>query len=121
MAKQILIVENSAEYRQLLGEIVTGLGLVPLVAEKARRALELLKSNVVSLILLDIKMPQIHGDAFLEHIRQRGNRVPVVVISGFLTPDVLQKVRALGVRHVVVKPFRIQRLAQVMAEILQGA
>ena len=121
MAKQVLIVENSAEFRELLEEIVVGLGYEAIAVDRATTALKTLSDSIVSLILLDVKMPKVHGDDFLRFIRKRGNRVPVVVVSAYLTPEVLERLRDQGVRHVIAKPFKVQRVAQVVTSYLEEA
>ncbi len=120
MPKQILIVENSEAYRSLLQDIVAGMGLGSLAVDSATKAVEALSGEAFDLVLLDIKMPNIHGDLFLRYIRRKGNRVPVIVISGYLTPDVLQSVQRHAVHDVVAKPFKVQRVTQAIAEVLGG-
>lgn len=122
MSTQILIVENSAEYRDMLQEIVEGIGYQTLVASKAAEAVRILEDNIISLILLDIKMPAIHGHQFLKHIRKQGKRMPVIVISGYLTPDILEVLQDNGVANVLVKPVTVRRVAQEVAKVLgEGA
>ena len=120
MSKQILIVENSSEYRDLLRDIVEGIGYETLTAGKAAEALRIIEDNIISLILLDIKMPVVHGHRFLEYIRKKGNRIPVIVISGYLTPDVLEVLRDNHVQHVLVKPVTVRRVAQEVSKILEA-
>ena len=119
MAQRVLIVENTEDFRVLLREIVEGLGYEAITVNRATAALTVLQAEIISLILLDIKMPALYGDDLLRFIRKKGNRTPVVVVSGFLTPDVLQGLRAAGVHQVIAKPFKVRRLAQAMAEVLE--
>ena len=120
MSSQILIVENSAEYRDLLRDIVEGIGYETVVAGKAAEAVRILEENIISLILLDIKMPAIHGHQFLKYIREKGKRMPVIVISGYLTPDVLEVLQDNDVKNVLVKPVTVRRVAQEVAKVLGG-
>ena len=72
-------------------------------------------------ILLDIKMPKVHGDDLLRFIRKKGNRIPVVVVSGYLTPDVPQTLQDAGVDEVITKPFKVKRLALAIADCVARA
>ena len=121
MAKQVLIVENAREYRELLQEIVEGIGYETHSVQKATDAWQLLQSEIISLILLDIKMPSIHGHEFLRYIRKKGTRIPVIVVSGFLSPEVLEVLKAFDVTQVIVKPFKVMRLAQEVNKVLEAA
>lgn len=118
MPKLVLIIENEQEYRQLLQQVVEGLGYRALAVNKAIAGLQALASEMVSLILLDLKMAGVHGEDFLRVIRKRGKRTPVVVVSGYLNPEVLEILRDNHVHQVIQKPFRIQRLAQAVNEVL---
>ncbi len=121
MAKQVLIVENAREYREMLQEIVEGIGYAAHSAQKATDAWKLLQNEIISLILLDIKMPGIHGHQFLRYIRKKGTRIPVIVVSGFLSPEVLEVLKAFDVTQVIVKPFKVMRLAQEVNKVLEAA
>lgn len=118
MASPILIIENDLDYRTLLTDIVRGLGYEVLAVNRVSDAIRLMKQEVVSLILLDIKMPQVWGHQFARYIRKRGNRIPIIVISGFLTPDVIEVLRDHRVRQIIAKPFKVKRIAEEIAKVL---
>ena len=119
MSKLILIVENDKEHREMLQEIVEGLGYEAVVVGRATAALKAIEEHLVSLILLDIKMPRVYGHLFLRHIRNQGKRIPVVVVSGYLTPEVFEVLREYDVPQVIVKPFTVKRLAQSVLQVLE--
>ncbi len=119
MAKRVLIVENTQDYRQVLQEIVEGLGYQAEAVNRATEALKVINRDVISLILLDIKMPSLRGDVLLQYIRKGGKRIPVVAVSAYLTPEVLEVLRDNGVRQAIAKPFRVRRLAQAVRQALE--
>jgi DNA-binding NtrC family response regulator len=120
MARPVLIVENSQEYLQLMAEIVEGIGYQARQAHSAMQAWKVLEQEEVALVLLDIKMPQVHGHQFLQYMRKRGKEVPVIAVSGFLTPEIIEVLREHQVRQIIVKPFKVQRLAQEVVQVLEG-
>lgn len=120
MPKRILIVDNAAEYRDLLRDVSVAMGHEVTTADRATEAWGILKRESISLMLLDIKMPAIHGDDFIRYIRKKGDRVPIIVISGYLTPRVLEVLLENEVRKVVTKPFKIQRIASEISKIFEG-
>jgi len=80
-----------------------------------------LQEETISLILLDIKMPQVHGHQFLRFIRGKGKIIPVIVISGYMRRDILEEV--VGEERVVAilaKPFTVRRVAQEISRALEG-
>lgn len=120
MPRKILILENSPEFQQLLGRVVASMGHEACLAERATDAWKMLQGGPVALVLLDIKLPLVHGEEFLKYIRAHGCQAPVIAISGYLTPKVLEQLKRYGVRKVIAKPFKVRRLAADIDEVLGG-
>lgn len=118
MAKNVLIVDNAPEYRELLTQVVTAMGHNSRVSASGPEAWRMLQAEPADLVLLDMKMPAVHGDLFLQYIRSKGCRAPVMAISGYLTPGVVESLMKSGVERVIAKPFTVRRLATEIHEIL---
>jgi CheY-like chemotaxis protein len=117
--KTILSIDNDEDVRTTIVDIVEALGYRCLEASSARTAFEVLDKEIVDLILLDIKMPNVHGHQFLGVMRQRGYVTPVMVISGYLQKDVIKQVTGLGVVSVLAKPIRIKRFSEELLKALE--
>ena len=70
--KYNLIVDDNLSVREVLKEIVTTYGFSALLAISAKEAASTLASQRVDVILLDLSMPDITGDQFLEFVRKKG-------------------------------------------------
>lgn len=121
MSKSILIVENSLEYQQLISAIVDAMGHEAIATDRATTAWEIIQQREISLVLLDIKMPSVHGHHFMRYIRKQGKQLAVIVISGYLTPEVVESLRESEVANVIVKPFKVRRLTEEIARVLDEA
>ena len=121
MSKRILIVEDAGEFRLLLQEVIEAMGYEPVVAERAAAAWRVMQKQPVSLILLDVKMPRVMGHHFIKFLRERGVQVPVIVVSGYLNPKVLESLLHCGIRTIISKPFKIQRLTREIGNVLSPA
>ena len=118
MTQKILVLDNSAEYRQLLEQVVVGMGYEARVTDRATEAWRILQKDPHDLVLMDVKMPSVHGDQFLKYIREKGFSAPVIAISGYLTPKVIEQLRKYRISRVLSKPFTIRRLAAEINETI---
>lgn len=115
----ILVVDDELLIRDLLYDFFTGQGWSISVAENGERALEILNSKKIDLVLTDIKMPEMDGLALTEELRQSRPDLPVVLMTGF--PSVDSAVTALRQRVVdyVIKPFNINQLYKTLDAALR--
>ena len=112
---RILVVDDDADIRQLLREILERIGYAVDEAEDGKTALRRLFANAPSLVILDVTMPELDGYQTLERIRDLSD-VPVLMLTA--RTQELEKVRGLsaGADDYVAKPFgRQELLARVQA------
>jgi len=104
-AGPILLVEDDAPTRSLLGRTLTKAGWAVTEAENGRVALERVAATRPSLVLLDLMMPEMDGFEFLDVLRRdpAGRTIPVVVITAkTLTEGDRHRLNG-GVERVVLK------------------
>jgi DNA-binding response OmpR family regulator len=119
-AGNILIVEDDAETREMIANLLATEGFYAIGAEDGLEALHLLRTvrrrapDIPCLVLLDLKMPRLSGNEFRR--AQLGDptvaSVPVAVMSG--ATDIEQRAQALGAVASVAKPIDIDRLMTVV-------
>jgi DNA-binding NtrC family response regulator len=71
-------------------------------------------------VLLGITMPNMAELAILEGIRLSSPSVPVVIVSGGATADLVRNVLSKGASGVIVKPFSISRVSEVIKSALNS-
>ncbi|MGY5956873.1 two-component system response regulator RssB [Kosakonia sp. BK9b] len=104
--KQILIVEDEPVFRSLLDSWLLSLGASTLLAEDGVEALARMGAVTPDLIICDLAMPRMNGLALIEHLRNRGNQTPILVISATENMADIAKALRLGVQDVVLKPVK---------------
>ena len=107
---QVLVVDDDRDMRDLLAEITSYAGCRPFRARSAAKALSVLESEKVDLMILDLYMPGGNGVDLLNTLKRRYLDVPTMVVSGYVSTSVLKQLVALGVKGVVAKPFDVGRL-----------
>lgn len=117
----ILIVDDELLIRDLLYDFFADQGWSIKVAENGEKALEVLKTTEIDVLLTDIKMPDMDGLALAEQVNQQHPDLPVIIMTGY--PSVETAVTALRqkVADYIIKPFNLNKLYQsVKAQIKQG-
>lgn len=102
--KKVLIVEDDFEINELLSVILRKNGIVSVSAYSGTEAMLQLQNNTYDLILLDLMLPGIHGEALIHQVRNEST-VPIIVISAKV--DIAHKVQVLkgGADDYITKPF----------------
>lgn len=90
-----------------------------MTASNGTKGTSILDSTAVDLVLTDLDMPVEDGFLFIERTRKAYPGIPVCVMSGDCAPHVRERLRSLGVRRHIQKPFHFEALADVIREELK--
>lgn len=106
-----LLCDDSAHSRGMLKTVLGQYGIEHVFeVSNGEDLLKRLASTRVDLILLDINMPEMSGLETLQRIRESGNDVYVVIISGNADAESVRTAVSLGARGYVVKPFTTSKV-----------
>jgi two-component system chemotaxis response regulator CheY len=119
----VLIVDDSPLMRSVVRRVMklAGFGSEQVLeAANGREALRQLEGNTVDVILTDINMPVMDGEALLQELSRRGTlqETPALVISTDATRDRVHRMLALGARGYVIKPFTPETLKAEIERVL---
>ncbi len=120
MIKNVLLVDDDHEMLLALKEGFKKYrdSFAVLLAAEGLKAVEVLKRNVVSLVVTDLKMPKMDGFELLAHIMEHYPDIPVIIITGYSTPEMERLAREGGAVGYIAKPFLIENLArQIMTTL----
>ncbi|MBW1641485.1 MAG: response regulator [Deltaproteobacteria bacterium] len=114
MIKSVLIVDDDQE---MLLALKDGLEkyyetFSLLLAEDGMKAIDILNSKTISLVVTDLKMPGTDGFALLAHVMENYPDIPVVVITGYSTAEMERLAKEGGAVGYIAKPFMIETLAR---------
>jgi two-component system, NtrC family, nitrogen regulation response regulator NtrX len=118
----VLVVDDEADIRALIQEILTDENYRVTVAANAAEARSARKENRFDLVLLDIWMPDTDGITLLREWSERGDLdTPVVIMSGHGTVDTAVEATRLGALDFVEKPLSIAKLLRTVERALESS
>ena len=110
----VLIVDDEKNYLVVLGAFLSGEGYETLTADSAQRALEIVETTDLDLVLTDMKMPTMDGIELLKRIKQKVPDLPVVMMTAYGTVERAVEAMQLGAFNFILKPFQNETLKQVI-------
>ena len=114
---RILVVDDNSAVRTITAIMIRTLGHDVIEAAGGEEALDLLeRDRQFDLLIVDLAMPNMHGDEFAARARALIPGVPTLFVTGYAEPG---RMRAEG--DVLKKPFRRAQLAAKLQYILRGA
>jgi two-component system chemotaxis response regulator CheY len=121
MSKVILIVDDSASIRQVVGMALRGAGYTVVEAEDGSDALKKLDGQKINLVISDVNMPNMDGISFVKEMKQKPNYkfTPVIMLTTEGADDKKREGQAAGAKAWIVKPFRPEQMLQAVAMLIQ--
>jgi two-component system chemotaxis response regulator CheY len=121
MARNVLVVDDSASMRALVSSTLKGLGYQTHEAANGEDALGRIKNMAsVDLIITDLNMPVMDGITFVQSVRklQALKFVPVLLLTTETRTEQKDKAKAAGATGWLTKPFDPKQLTAVVQRIL---
>ncbi len=120
--ESILLVDDEQSIRDLGSRILKKAGYRVVTAANGKRALEEYRrrGGEVSLVILDLIMPEMGGKQCLEELRNFNPDVKVLVASGFASKTSPKEALELGAKGFVSKPFNITDLLHAVRDALNA-
>ncbi len=120
MKGTILIIEDDEYISELIEFNLTKEGYEIITAKDANEGLMFLKNNDIDLILLDLMLPGLQGEEFLELIKNKEKRdFPILIITAKTNEELFVKLLKNGADDFLIKPFSIKVLLAKIEAILR--
>ena len=117
--ERILVVDDESAVRGIVAAMLQRTGYVPIQANGAEQALELLKEGPsYDLVLSDVMMPGIDGIALLDRISADHSGIPVVLVTAVHDIHVSINAFRRGAVDYLLKPFERARLESVVSRAI---
>ncbi|WP_323966134.1 response regulator [Aeromonas hydrophila] len=120
MAKTVLIVDDSATIRQVIGMTLKGAGYEVMEACDGKDALKKLDGKKINLIISDVNMPNMDGISFVKEAKKLASYkfTPVIMLTTESQDSKKQEGQAAGAKAWVVKPFQPDQMLAAVAKLI---
>ena len=122
MATEILIVDDNADIRNILNELIIDAGYKTRIAANYNQALSEIDKKMPDVAILDVKLDKGDNDGIelLSHIKSKNKDVPVIVITGHANIEMAVNSLKLGAFEFVEKPFDQTRLLNFIRRAVEN-
>jgi CheY-like chemotaxis protein len=119
-SETILIAEDNAFVRMQIAKFLRDGGYQVVEVDNGEAALSMLEEHDFGLAMVDVRMEPVDGFEFVRTIRGLDVTMPVVLVTGDSTPDLLEQANKWGVSAVLIKPVQKERLMKTVEKTIQG-
>ena len=115
---RILVVDDEHKMRRLLEIALRGMGHEVVQAADGVEALERFDEAPFDMVLTDMRMPRMNGLDLLRNLRERGEEVPVVVLTAHGTVESAVAAMKLGAVDYIIRPFEMETVELAVTRAL---
>tara|TARA_B100000035_G_scaffold102389_1_gene86822 strand:+ start:1111 stop:2466 length:1356 start_codon:yes stop_codon:yes gene_type:complete len=122
MSTEILIIDDNADIRNILKDLIIDAGYSTRVAANYNQALIEIDKKLPDVAIIDVKLDKGDNDGIelLNHIKQKNKDVPVIIISGHANIEMAIKSLKSGAFEFIQKPFDQERLLNFVRRAVEN-
>ena len=122
MSAEILIVDDNADIRNIINELIIDAGYKTRIAANYNQALSEIDKKLPDVAILDVKLDKGDNDGIelLSHIKKKNKDVPVIIISGHANIEMAIKSLHYGAFEFIEKPFDQERLLNFVSRAVEN-
>ncbi|MCX7794334.1 MAG: sigma-54 dependent transcriptional regulator [Thermodesulfovibrionales bacterium] len=117
--KNILIVDDDIEIRNLLKEALIMHGYTPVESADGKSAIKEFNSQRFLAVLLDLNMPDMNGLETMQHLREIDPEVPIIFVTAYGDIPTAVEAIKMGAYDFIIKPPKIDRLMITLKNAIQ--
>jgi CheY-like chemotaxis protein len=118
--QSILVIDDEKMIREMARDMLNILGFKVLLAASGVEGIELYSKyrSEISLVILDLLMPEMNGKVCFERLKIMNSKVKVIVASGMGESDKKKELEDMGIVAYLEKPYRLEHMTEKIREAL---
>ena len=118
LPKNILLVDDDESLHPLFQRAFKEFKQIKITtASSSNEAFNIINNGDIDLLILDLMMPDISGKDMYKILQDKGNKIPIIFLTGLSKPEEIKELTDLGAKGVISKPFKIGALAGQIIDI----
>jgi DNA-binding NtrC family response regulator len=117
---RLLIVDDEMDIREFARNFFRKRNIEVFTASGGTEAFDIIQNENPDLVLLDVRMEEITGVELLRKVRDTGNDVKVIMVSGVEDESTIDEAKSMGVLGFIHKPLVLDELEKIVLKELQG-
>jgi len=119
---KILAIDDEETVAKLYQSLITEMGYTVVIAKTGKDAVARIDKESFDLVLLDLKLPDVHGCELLGQIKEKIGNAPVIIVTAHPTLESsIDAIRTGGVYDYIIKPFKADALKVVIRRAVEKA
>jgi len=118
---RILVVDDIYTNRYLLSELIKLTGHEAISVENGEEAIEILKSQEIHMIFMDIEMPVMNGIETTQYIRKEMaaplNAIPIIALTAHNPEMFFEDFSDVGFDELITKPYSVEKIRAKISEL----
>ena len=122
MTTEILIIDDNADIRNILNDLIIDTGYKTRLAANYHQALKEIDKKLPDVAIIDVKLDKGDNDGLelLSHIKSKDKNIPVIIITGHANVEMAIKALKAGAFEFIEKPFNQERLVNFINRAVEN-
>jgi two-component system nitrogen regulation response regulator NtrX len=122
MSIEILIIDDNADIRNIINDLIIDAGYKTRLAANFNQALNEIDKKLPDVAIIDVKLDKSDNDGLelLSHIKTKDKNIPVIIITGHANVEMAIKALKAGAFEFIEKPFNQERLINFVNRAIEN-
>ncbi|MBN7772490.1 response regulator transcription factor [Clostridium aminobutyricum] len=116
--KKVLVVDDETKILEVIQSFLESKGFIVFTAESGKKAFSIFDQENISLVILDLMLPDVSGEDICRSLRQK-SRVPIIMLTARVNEEAILEGLEIGADDYITKPFSLKQLNARMEAILR--
>jgi two-component system, NtrC family, nitrogen regulation response regulator GlnG len=117
--KSVLVVDDDPQIIKALGECLNIFNCDIKIASTGAEALLKIADPDLSLVMLDVNLPDYSGLDILNKIKESNSSLPVIIMTGFVSTEAAIEAMKMGAYEFITKPFNLDKIATLINRVMK--